>query len=250
MIDREDAVTYFYQLLESAAPFRILRLLGEAKMGKTHLLTKVFRILAEQYAVRCAVLDLRNPQQDILSHLHNARSQIGYSHFSAFDQAYADRIKPQQIQMKTIRAIFTIITIIARSPNRDTDTDQLLYLTRCFVDDLRRLKDQMVVLIFDQVDDATPATQMWLMNTLLVQLQELDHVRVVVGGRTVPDASGSYAMSCQSHELMPVREERAYIDYCREVGARLEEQSIRDFAEAFCYVPGAFAEIVLTRFVP
>lgn len=249
IIDREEAVTCFRQMLESATPPRILRLLGEAKMGKTYLLTKVFRLLGEQHSVRCAVLDLRNPQQNIIFHLHNACSQIGHNHFSRFDQAYADWRDRPQIQMNGLRAVFAYIS--AHSSIKDGDTEQfILHLTRCFVDDLRKLNDRIVVLIFDQVDDAALATQLWLMETLLVQLQTLDHVRVVVGGRKVPEALGSYALICQSHELKPVREETAYIGYCRAVGARLEEQSIRDFAKAFDYIPGAFAEIILTRFVP
>jgi hypothetical protein len=105
------------------------------------------------------------------------------------------------------------------------------------------------VLIFDQVDDAASEIQTWLMDTLLGQIQGLAHVRVVVGGRTVPEALGSYASLCWSYELTPVQEDSAYIDYCREVGASLGEQSIRDFARAFHYAPGAFAEIVHT-FIP
>jgi AAA ATPase domain len=244
MIDREEAVARFYQLLDQAEPLRVMRLLGEAKMGKTHLLTKVFPRLAERVA-RCAVLDLRNTQQTIIIHLHNACGQLGRSDFPTFDGAYTDWINQPQIQVRGLSALFSIISARSRS-EEDVVTRVIPHLTRCFVDDLRRLDDRLLVLIFDQVDDAASETQTWLMDTLLGQIQGLAHVRVVVGGRIIPEALGSYARLCWSYELPPVREESAYIAYCKEIGANLGEQSIRDFARAFHYAPGAFAEIVHT----
>lgn len=75
------------------------------------------------------------------------------------------------------------------------------------------------------------------------------HIRVVVGGRILPDALGNYARVCANYELTPVQEEKAYIAYCQAVGASLVEQSIRDLAKAMSYSPGGFAEIVHTHFV-
>jgi len=248
MIDREEAVTHFRALIDPVTPLRVLRLLGEAKMGKTHLLTRVFPALAQQHGIRYAVLDLRNMQQTIIAHLHNACVQLGWGHFPTFDQFYTAWITQPQIQVSGLQAMWSIIS--ARSRSREDDTIRVIpHLTRCFVDDLRQIDPPQLVFIFDQVDDAAPETQTWLMDTFLGQVQGLAHIRVVVGGRTLPDALGNYARFCANYELTPVQEEKAYIAYCREVGACLGEQSIRDFAKASRYVPGGFAEIVHTHFV-
>jgi hypothetical protein len=230
-------------------PFRVLRLLGEAKMGKTHLLTKVFPVLAQQHNARCAVLDLRNKQQTIIAHLHNACVQLGWDHFPTFDQSYTTWITQPQIQVSGLQAVLSIIS--ARSRSREDDTIRVIpHLTRCFVADLRKIDHRLLVLIFDQVDDAASETQTWLMDTFLGQVQGLTHIRVVVGGRTLPDALGNYAKFCANYELTPVQEEKAYITYCQEVGASLVEQSIRDLAKALRYAPGVFAETIHTHFVP
>jgi len=248
MIDREDAVGRFQALITPVTPLRVLRLLGEAKMGKTHLLTKVFPALAQQQRTPCAVLDLRNRQQTIITHLHNACEQLGRDHFPAFDQAYTSWINQPQIQVSGLRAVLSIISARSRG-EEDEMTRVIPYLTRCFVGDLRQRADQALVLIFDQVDDAAPETQMWLMDTFLGQVHGLAHVRVVVGGRIIPEALGTYARFCENYELTPVKEEKAYIAYCRDIGASLVDQSICDLAKALGYAPGVFAEAVQSNFV-
>jgi hypothetical protein len=248
MIDREEAVARFRALIDPVTPLRVLRLLGEAKMGKTHLLTKVFPSLAQQHGSVCAVLDLRNSQQTIIAHLHQPCMQLGRNHFPTFDHSYATWINQPQIQVNGLQGVFSIFSL--RSRGREDDTARMIpHLTRCFVDDLRQMHHPQRVLIFDQVDDAAPETQIWLMDTFLGQVQGLAHIRVVVGGRTLPNVLGNYARLCASYELTSVQEEKAYITYCREVGASLGEQSIRDFAKASRYVPGGFAEIVHAHFV-
>jgi hypothetical protein len=215
MIDREEAVTHFRALIDPVTPLRVLRLLGGAKMGKTHLLTKVFPSLAQQHGSVCAVLDLRNTQQTIIAHLLNACEQLGRNHFPTFDHLYTTSANQPQIQINGLQSVFSIFSL--RSQSREDDTARvILHLTRCFVDDLRQMPHPQLVLIFDQVDDAAPETQIWLMDTFLGQVQGLAHIRVVLGGRTLPDALGNYARVCVSYELTPVQEEKAYIRHYRE----------------------------------
>jgi hypothetical protein len=66
----------------------------------------------------------------------------------------------------------------------------------------------------------------------------------VVAGRGVPEPHGSYATVTRSYELQPVREIREYISYCRQIGAALDEPSIRTLALVFDYAPGAFADVM------
>jgi hypothetical protein len=169
MIDREEAVAHFRALIDPVTPLRVLRLLGTAKMGKTHLLTRVFPALAQQYGIRCAVLDLRNTQQTIIAHLCNACVQLGWDRFPTFDQFYTTWSIQPQIQVRGLQAMWSIISLQSRG--REDDTIRVIpHLTRCFVDDLRQIDCPQLVFIFDQVDDATLETQTWLMDTFLGQV--------------------------------------------------------------------------------
>ena len=243
IIDRSDAVQLFRELLHSDTRERFLRLLGGPKMGKSHLLTNVFPRIAEEAGFDCVVLDLRNSQITIVEHLHNIRSRLGPERFVRLDAAYVEWISRPQIQAEGIQAILSFITMRSRSDKADTER-MVPHFTNCFVDDLSDIDDRPVVLIFDAVERASVEMQQWLMDSLLVQLHPLSHVHVVVGGRTVLEPSGSYHPICKSFELIPVEDEEEYIRYCREIGAELVEQSIRDIAKALNYVPGIFVDSI------
>lgn len=88
IIDRIDAVQLFRELIDPNSPQRFLRLLGEAKMGKSHLLTRIFPKIAAEQGFDCVVLDLRNQQITIVEHLHQIRNNLGRDRFLHFDAAY------------------------------------------------------------------------------------------------------------------------------------------------------------------
>ena len=92
--------------------------------------------------------------------------------------------------------------------------------------------------------------QTWLMDILLPQLVTLSHTRVILASRSLPNASSGIAAFCRTYQLSPITDEEAYIDYCKNIGANLGEQSIRDIAYACDYIPGTFAELILPKFAP
>jgi hypothetical protein len=59
LIDSSGAVALLEQLMGDTPPFKVLRLLGEPKMGKSHLLTKVVPTLARARSARHAIVGLR-----------------------------------------------------------------------------------------------------------------------------------------------------------------------------------------------
>jgi hypothetical protein len=77
-INQTDVVELFHELMQPNAEFRVLRLLGEAKLGKTHLVTKIFPQIARgDYHARCAILDLRNQTQTAPDVLHATCGLLG-----------------------------------------------------------------------------------------------------------------------------------------------------------------------------
>jgi len=250
MIDREDAVNLFHQLLQPNSRFRIIRLLGDAKTGKSHLLTKVFPIVAQQqYGYKYAILDLRNRAQNIIEFLHMICGLLGdNSGFPDYYAYYQQWVSRPAIEIQRIQTVFSTVKI-----NNLTIPDEIrmvvLEMTRAFIKDICRLHHEPLLLLFDSVNEATDDLQSWLLDTLLVLLSKVEHLRIVVSGRVLPDPSGTYITLCQSHKLTPVTTPEAYIAYCQKVNVELPEQSIRDFAKVFDYKPGLFVEWVLPKFV-
>jgi hypothetical protein len=243
-INGEEILDRFQQLMQPHSPDRVLRLLGQAKLGKSHLLTKVFPGLArqEQSACRYAILDLRSQAQGVPDVLHSACAQLGDEGFSRYLAEYKTWRSRPRVEASNLQALLSKISISARDEAEESRRI-IPDLTLAFVSDLRAQPHQPALLLFDAVDNAADATRDWLMDSLLVQVAGLTHVRCVVAGRTVPDAAGGYAAFCASYELQPVTEEEAYIRFCQSEGIGLVEQSIRDIAKCCGYFPGYFVEL-------
>jgi hypothetical protein len=244
-IDQQDAIDLFHELMQPESPFRVLRLLGPAKMGKSHLVTKVFPNLAwDTYQAHRAVLDMRNQAQTITDILHAVYSSLGHDiPFPAYYATHQEWLGRSRVGVGNVQAVLSFLTI--RAGEEEAESHRWArHLTAQVAVDLREVSNAQVVLLFDALDRASESTQGWLMDMLLVQLALLPHLRIVVAGRWVPEPHGSYAALTRSYELQPVREIHEYISYCRQIGAALGEQSIRDLALAFDYVPGSFADVM------
>lgn len=243
-INRQDVIALFDRLVEPDSPYRMLHLLGEAQMGKTHLMTRIFPQRAgDPHRLHCAMISLHSRVRvaDILSDLTSRLAEAGP--FPNFERAYHDWATRPIIEASDIQGVFAKISISAqKAEDESLKFDPLL--TRQFVADLRLMANRPLVLLFDALDNAPESIHSWLLHTLLGQLALLPHVRVVIAGRNLPDPAGDYAACCRVHRLQPVRDEAEYINYCRQIKAGLVEQSIRDFARAIDYRPGQFAGLV------
>ena len=247
IINHDRAIEQFRQLLAPNPKIRFMRLLGDGEMGKTTLMSKVFPVLATQQNIRTAYIDMRNQAQKPIDFLHTICGLIDRRGFPAFDHAYEEWLTRPKIQMVGLQSFLSKIQISAGREDENRE-DLTMHLTRKFVDDLDDAPTRRVLLLFDTVNDASSLTQSWLMDKLLVQLQALPHVCAVVSGRSLPDASGSYAMNCCSHELRPVDDPAAYVRYCRELNVPLSEAEIH-LAARFClFNPGRFAHALQINF--
>lgn len=246
-INHDEPVELFHQLLNPATTHRYMRLLGGPEMGKSHLLTRVLPVIAFQNGWRPILLDLRNQATTIIGSLDFLCQTIGRPNFPEYERALQAWTSQPQVQGDTIEALLATFAI-GRSrlgKEQNEQTQRIEYeLTTCVVNDLAKLNHVPLVLIFDQVENASVDVQRWLMEHLLADLKSVEHICVVAGGRTLPEAARSYQFLCCSHELEPVTQPAAYISYCREIAVELSEQSIKDIANLVQYIPGQFANLV------
>lgn len=245
VIDRRDAIAHFHALLRGEDDMRVMRMVGDAKMGKTHLMSRVFpHVAGAEYQADCAHLDMRNAQQSVADYLHILHDALGGDrNFPTYAAAYEEWLNRPRAQVKGLSALLSSIKIDARDAAEDARREQRV-LTSRFVEDLTRLNGRAIIFLFDAVNDANEEARTWLCDTFLVQLARLGHVRAVVSGRTVPEPYGSYAVCCDSFELKPVMDEQEYITFCQKRQIALDEQSIRNFARAVRYAPGQFVDLV------
>lgn len=248
-INTDEAIDLFHQIMQSPNKIRILRLVGDAKMGKSHLLTKIFPALVQQqYHARCAVLDLRNRMFTIPDILNMACNLLDVKNFDGFYAAHREWSNRLHVKAEKVYAIASSLKIIGGGGSDEAQARDR-ELTTQFVKDLVKINDRSLLLLFDSVNEATESMQMWLMDTFLVSVSQLPHVRVIIAGRTLPGANGTYTLLCKSHRLQAITEVEEYITYCQKLNATLGEQSIRDFAYACDYIPGMFVDLVYPKFI-
>jgi hypothetical protein len=243
-INHQPVIELFIELMQLNSEARALRLLGDGNLGKTHFVKTIFPGIArQQYHARCAVVDLIGGRGPIAV-LHDICGQIGGEKaFPKFHAAYRKWQNRPASRLQPFLSIFQ--THLEQEASEDARWTNRLSTE--FAADLAYLRDANIVLLFDVVDAANPNTRQWLIDTLLAQVLPLSHLRAVLGGRTMPEAPGSYATLCCSYELQPVTDEEAYISFCREIGVDLVEQKIRETARACEYKPGNFVGLVAPK---
>ena len=238
-INRQEIMDHFRQLLSPYPTIRLLCLIGEAKMGKSHLMNKVFPRLAR--SIPFALVEL-GPRIDCAGTLQTIVAQLGPDKFPAFNQAYLDYLNQPVSQAETLADVAAQLSSRASQAATPDRLDQ--YLAIQFAADLRQLAPQPYILLFDTLDQAPDTLRTWLMNTVLVQLAALSHIRIVIAGRDVPPPPAPFTDPHQAHHLTPIQDEQEYIAYCRRIQAQVEDHSIPILARASQYKPGFFAELV------
>jgi hypothetical protein len=246
-INTHHAVNLFHSMLHPDSEIRILCLQGDSNMGKSHLMTKVFPILAKrEYHARIATIDLRH-NKEVPEILQSACSLVGLENcksYTAALQAWVERShNSSRVEVNRFRAFFSFIRI-SNNDNQGNIFYRDHELTKAFVTDMGNLADKPLLLMFDHFDEASNNIQAWLMGRLLVDLSPLSHIRLFVAGHKLPETYGSYTAICRNCQLRHVTEIEEYIEFCQKYNTRLVDQSIRDFAEACDFVPGNFFLLV------
>ena len=250
-INTEEAIHLFQSIMRVDSHNRILFLEGASKMGKSHLLSKVFPILAsQQYQARCVTIDLKRQPLTILDILHTACEDLGEKLCPAYQNASKERMKHTKADVVIERALTLGSKINVSVTSQDTVNDfQLwcLHLTKQFVNDVGQLcnSKRPIVFLIDNVNCATDTVQVWLMDTLLKQLAKLTDVRIVIAGQSLPEANAAYIASCKYHQLFSITELGAYVVYCSNIKINLLEETIQVIAVLSDYSPGYFIENLL-----
>ena len=243
-IDHGDAVDLFRRLLAGDSPHRLLRLTGDAKMGKSHLLRHVFVEIAGEEGVPSVLLDLREATKsvrDLLAEIE--RGLRDHLDCSGYQRAERDSLTPGSISIK--RTVFFKSRVKVSTAGDAWDIARLLTVQLAI--DLGEA-DRLAVVLVDAAEQASTTTQQWLSQTLLPELCRLPQLRVVVAGRTLPEPSSSYAPHCMNHRLDKVEDPQAYVVFCRDAGIPCPPAFIPEFARVLQFTPGLFVELVVPAY--
>jgi hypothetical protein len=247
IIDRQPAINLYRAVLEGERRECILRLIGESKMGKTHML-RVYRHIAEQeYNARCAVIDLRSRLYDCGDLLHLVAQQLGLPNFENYQAAHDKLASQPQMQVSGLMALLSRVSLRAEGA-REAEQYQRRWLTAAFLQDLEAIpRGSPIVLLFDAFEQADRLVQDWLNESMLPGLSRITNVRVVVAGQTLPKPPATYHDVCCTHELPPVSLDDHRL-YCARIRANLSDEQIEVLHRVLDGKPGLFVELVAPKY--
>ena len=117
-------------------------------------------------------------------------------------------------------------------------------LTACFFADWEGSRDSpRLVLLLDTFERADPMLQDWIENAFLEDLQRIDQVIVVIGGREWPDANGYWRRHGYDFPLEGVQV-RDYKTYAEQRGILIGEEALVQLHQQMDGLPKLFAEYV------
>jgi hypothetical protein len=247
LIDRHPAVALLHAMLTGQRPEHILRLTGEAKMGKSHLLRRYRRTAQHEHQARCALIDLRFHLQGYDDLMYAIAQQLGTEHFAHYQTAQDELVRRPQMEVNRLTALLSRVSLGAAG-DKDTASTQRRRFTTAFLQDLEALPSSPPVLImFDVFEGAAPSIRDWLHEHLLTGLCRLPHVWTVVAGRSLPEPLISWCDTCHTHELPSVSLED-HRRYCRHIGAELSDEIIEVLHNVLDGKPGLFVEMVASKY--
>ncbi len=244
-INAYEAIRLFREMMYIDAQKRILCLTGSGKIGKSHLLTNVFPVLASQdYQARYALLDLSTPFSSVQDMLNQLCIQLGAQDFHAYNTAVQELTRRSQVDEERLLTTVAQITV-ADKDYQGVIYNNARYLSAQFIKDAATQRtDQQILLLFDNVREASNEMQWWFMKIFLYSTSRLKHLRVVFAGRSVPEPDDSYQEFFQSYQLRPVTYIREYIVYCQNNKLTLSEKTIQTLVPHLDYIPGLFIDVL------
>lgn len=243
LIDRIQAVQKFNNMLESSSTTRILRIIGEGKMGKSRLLQEFGKLSREKWNAHCAFINLRSKLQGYSKILFEIKVQIPVSDYANFLETQQQILSNPKVEIEKVNLIFSSLSVNMPDQKRNSDDEHIKQqITSSFCKDLHNASlDYPIVLLFDTFDNAGRNVQNWLNEQFFLEIKQIPHVYLVLAGRSLPEPHDALLDVCETYTLPPVTLDD-YISYCDHLGINASREIVEAFHNVFNGTPGLFVE--------
>ena len=182
-------------LADSACPLRAVFLEGGEHYGKSYLLACLKPELVPPAHMVIVDLDKRRSVPTPIEILTQVGESLGWRYFPNLEA----EVERELQRKRSINATVSNVTITGsynkvEANAQENEGDRLLaaiWVTRGFLDDLRALPVELrpLILAFDGYAPSMSLIDGWFDRSLVSGLCEIDHVRLIVCGREVPQTT-------------------------------------------------------------
>ncbi len=231
--DRKYQIEFFRAMLAGTTDKRILLLRADGGRGKTDLLQ---RLAHECPADRCVVrFNLKTAEKGIAQILGVFRDKLGADALPRFYAALA-RLDPN-INIAHITSLGKFDLSIMLNVDEQTRKIRLELLEAAFFDDLRAACANLVV-IFDTFDQAPDELKKWLSGAFLEHAATIPHLRVVIGGREVPERTLlEWEDICARDELREIQDVDEWYAFAQETQLPFSRDAVKALVMAGKGIP-------------
>ncbi len=200
---------------------RILLLRGASGVGKTSLLGAcVEDLVARDGEIFCCPLDLRGSSIDgIFSGLSSRLGRDRLPRLEA-DMAADHSVRVSMDDVRLLGKDQQINVNLPASAGPEDRRRRIEARTERIFDDLRALPRPLVMSI-DHYEKASGEVSDWIEGSLLGRVSNVEQLRVVVAGQTVPEPSSVWGRCWQQRELYGVKEADDWLPVVEGMGKQL-----------------------------
>jgi GTPase SAR1 family protein len=260
-VDRKTELARFCDMLESDEK-PIMVVWGEEGIGKSSFLARLIHECSTRQLRKAEVFATKDRFNTSLKIMRKIRDDLGAEFFPKFTQLvnyfFPDPTQPLPMPVININvtgaqsvlegAKLENVTIggdvagvivkdlminVARSDMDTPPRDRVIMLTDAFIENLAPvLQEQMLVILFDDIQELTEETYAWLWEELVraAGSGRLKNVRFVLCGQTKPELKGNARMMVKEAPLGPLAVDDVD-NYLARSGLRAEPNDRRMIAE-------------------
>jgi hypothetical protein len=236
MADYEQPRRALDRLFEINCDRRIVLLTGEGGTGKSTLLAYC-QSRRRDTAITIPI-QLRSSCVGVGEILDRIGERIGWALLPRLMGRIAsmDGAPDLHIDGSRLFGINNKITVILSAETTSVRQDRLGILTSELIADLSNAHTR-IVLLFDTFEQAPSEVQDWLSGPFLARAVDSSHIRVVVAGRKVPDATNiEWGHVSVLHTLSGVREPDHWLPVISALGYRIPAPEPRGFLDGMCFI--------------
>lgn len=221
----------FRALLESDGDPRILMFQGESGSGKSHLikhcLDQVLPSLVNEGMLAggmpVAHIDLQASGDHVQNLWVAMGSKVGWHHLPTFTKRVVGLTDSDLDGNDPVSRVYIrrFLRQIGQIQDWETRREQMQLLTDAWFMDVERFKRPLIVAV-DRYEQRSNEFDLWFREEFLEGVADTDRVRVIVGGQSVPELTGSWPGCMSLHELRGVMEAEEWLRWGSAQGIEIQ----------------------------
>jgi energy-coupling factor transporter ATP-binding protein EcfA2 len=235
----------FHSLLDPGCEDRILLFHGSSGSGKTTLLTCCRESVPKQ--VVSIPIQLRGSAVSVAEIFYRAGRNLSWEKLENFTDEIArlEGTPSAQVDKNWLAGINNRISIVMQVQDSGDREHRRVALTEAWFNDVAEF-DHPVVMILDTYEQATTEVQEWLSGPFLSRVVQVEPVRVVVAGQSVPEKNNiEWGHCCVEHDLYGVKEAKHWLPIVKAMKRKLDVKEPLDWLGGMCVaLKGNPAEII------